>query len=84
MEFPNPKFQTKVHGSLMARFLKQTPKIDWFGEDQRSKHRNDTCLKTIGLHLLMLIIPHSTMNTIGRTYASSSEITQTCIPDNHN
>ena len=41
----------------------------WFGEDQKTKHHINTCLKEIGLHLQSLLTtPNLVLNTIGRTY----------------
>ena len=60
----------------MAWFLNRVPKFDWYvvSRGSKSKHRNDTCLKEIGLRLQILKITlHSIMNTSRRIYVCSQE-----------
>ena len=52
----------------------------WFGEDQRANIIK-ACSKEIGLRLQILITSlHSTINIIGKAYASNHKINKDALP----
>jgi hypothetical protein len=64
-------------------FLIGTPRFDWLVcssariKEQTSRRSMYTCLEEIGLRLsVLVIILHSIMNIIGRTYVSRKGITR--------
>jgi hypothetical protein len=73
----------KEDGSQVAQFLNRAPMFDWYVVQwlSNNKHHKDTCSKQIGLRLQIIIItPHSTVNTFGRTYVSKLEINKHKLP----
>ena len=53
--------------------------VVWWGS--KNKHHKDTCSKGVGLHIQnLLTIPHSTLNTIGRTYVLIPKTNNLTLP----
>ena len=53
----------------------------WFGEDQKSKHHKDTCLKEIVLHCQILTTPlQSIVYIFGMTYVFNQGINKHALP----
>ena len=71
----------------LVPLLNRIPIFNWYVVQwgSKSKHRKDTCLKEIELHLQLLVtITHSIMNTIGRTYVFSWGVDKCNHNHNHN